>query len=79
MAVVPNGLHVEQEGNQEADQYGEGLYGEAQVTLVAVDERRLRTLPAAVGHEDGDEGAEHDGRGGQEGRRHYVVSQCLNC
>lgn len=77
MAVVSYGLHIEQESHQETDQYGKELDGKRELASVSEDEKRLSIL-AATCHQHGNERTEHNGRRGQKGRCHYVVSQCLH-
>ena len=76
MAVAPYRLHIKHESNQEANQYGEELYGEPELACVS-QHKKCRFVPAAARHQDGNHRAKHYRRGSQKGRRHYIVSQCL--
>lgn len=75
--VVPDGLHVAEEGEDEAEQEGEVLDGAHHGGRVAVDEGR-RGGAGGGADEDADEGGEGDGGGGQRGGRHDVVPQRLH-
>ncbi|BAS78201.1 Os02g0293050, partial [Oryza sativa Japonica Group] len=83
VAVVPDGLHVQEERHQEAHQDGEEFHRQRRLARGAHHQRRAREEPIAAaaaggGHEDGDEGAERDGRGRQQRRRHDVVPDRLH-
>ncbi|RWW01745.1 hypothetical protein GW17_00035197 [Ensete ventricosum] len=75
--VVPDGLHVAEEGEDEAEQEGEVFDGAHHGGRVAVDEGRGGRACGGA-DEDADEGAEADGGGGQHGGRHDVVPQRLH-
>ena len=67
MGVVPDGLHVEEEGREEADEHREELGGQ-----------RGLAVAGAAGHERGGEGAERDGDGGEHGGGHDAVAHRLH-
>lgn len=74
VAVEPDRLHVEQEGEQEAEEDGEELDG----VEVAHQVPAPRGVGAAPGHHRGDERAQRDGRRRQHRRRHDAVPQRLH-
>ena len=77
MAVVPNWLHIQQEWKQEADKYGQVLYGDAQRALVSEHNPKW-TVTILAGHQGCHDGAEHDGRWSQYGWCHHVVPKRLH-
>lgn len=74
VAVEPDRLHVEQEGEQEAEEDSEELDG----VEVAHQVLAPAGVGAAPGHHGGDERAKRDGRRCQHRRRHDVVPQRLH-
>lgn len=56
MAVVPNGLHVEEETDQEADENGEELDRVTESAAIAVDEEG-GAVGGFAGHQHGYKGA----------------------
>ena len=69
MGVVPDGLHVEEEGREEADEHREELGGQRGLAVAGA---------GAAGHERGGEGAERDGDGGEHGGGHDAVAHRLH-
>ncbi|BAT03865.1 Os08g0153750, partial [Oryza sativa Japonica Group] len=83
VAVVPDGLHVEEEGEEEADEDGEELDGQLGLSGDAAADDGVAggdedAVGDAAGHERGDEGAEGDGDGGEYGGGHDAVAHGLH-
>ena len=67
MAVEANCLHLKEEGKKETSENGEEFYGEPELACIPKNKLNAAFLksarpPAAVCHQDGDNGGEHDGR-----------------
>lgn len=81
--VQPDGLHVADEGEHEAERHGQVLGREHLPGLAPVHQRPRRLGVGRGGwrrdaDEDADDGDERDGRGRQHRRRHDVVPQRLH-
>lgn len=79
MAIVPNGLNIEQKCYQKTNKNGEILDRRPHSAIISVYNSSGRAPRSRAADQYADEGTESDGRGCKKSGGHYVVPQGLNC